>query len=73
MSKLSDYGDSQDKADYQVVRSNSRSGKSTSRFINSERLLVLTIIFILLFTVLLQASATNELSKKTTVESFKNL
>ncbi|GEM_PF-5182609 len=56
MSTPSDYGDSQDQADYQVVKSNSRRGNSTRGFINLERFLTLSIIFILLLIMFFQYS-----------------
>ena len=68
--KPSDYGDSQDRVDYQVIKSYGRASKSSARFLNAYLVILCVVIIILLLMLISQASTIQNL--ETTVKNLES-
>ena len=64
--KPSDYGDPQDKVDYQVIKSYGRTSKSSERFLHAYFVVLCVLIIILLLMLVSQASTIKNLESKIT-------
>jgi cell division protein FtsL len=68
--KPSDYGDSQDRVDYQVIKSYGRTSKLSERFFHAYLVVLCVLIIILLLMLVFQSSTIKNL--ETTVKNLES-